>query len=213
MGRNKIFDLYLELRKKYGDPVEYWSQWCAKEKSLKLKEEIALEAILVQRTSWRNAEIASRNLKRENVLSIRGINRNEDLKKLERLVKPAGFYKTKPRRLVEFCRFIQENYGRWREFAKEKLKTARRKLLLVYGIGPETADTILLYAAEKPTFVVDEYTRRLVKVRNLAEKFDYDSLKNLFEKNLPANPQLFQDFHALIVIEGRSGKGAEMGVI
>jgi endonuclease-3 related protein len=128
-------------------------------------------------------------------------------------VRPAGFYTTKPKRLVEFCRFIKENYSCWKNFCGENLKTAREKLLTLYGIGPETADTILLYAAEKPTFVVDEYTRRLVRVRNLAEKFDYDSLKNLFEKNLPPDPKLFQDFHALIIFEVKQGKNSRMGLI
>jgi len=213
MERNKIYNLYLELLKKYGDPVKYWPQWCAKRKSLKLKEEIALEAILVQRTSWRNAEIASKNLKKGNLLSINALAKIDDFKKLVSLVKPAGFYNTKPRRLLGFSQFIQKDYGSWQNFCQEDLETVREKLLSCYGIGPETADTILLYATEKPTFVIDEYTKRFVKARNLASEFSYDFLKNFFEENLPKNVRLFQDFHALIIIDQKGGKYSSMGMI
>lgn len=213
MKENSILNLYQKLLNKYGDPEKYWPQWCAGEKSLKLKEEIALEAILVQRTSWRNAEIASKNLKKAGLLSIEGILGNKDFEKLVSLIRPAGFYTTKPKRLVEFCRFIKENYDSWRNFCKEGLRIAREKLLGVYGIGPETADTILLYAAERPTFVIDEYTKRLVKARNLAQNDDYDFLKKFFEENLPSDPKLFQNFHALIIFEGKQGKNSHMGVI
>lgn len=213
MKKNKIFDLYLELRKKFGDPVKYWPQWCAGKKSLKLKEEIALEAILVQRTSWRNAEIASKNLKKVGLLSIRGILGNKDFEKLVSLVRPAGFYTTKPRRLMEFCRFISQNYNNWEKFIGEDQKIAREKLLKVYGIGPETADTILLYAAEKPTFVIDEYTRKFVKSKGLTKNLDDYSLKDLFEKSLPPDPKLFQNDHALIIFEVKDGKNIKMGMI
>lgn len=172
MEKNRIYNLYLELLEKYDEPVKYWPQWRAGSKPWKLKEEIALEAILVQRTSWRNAEMAAKNLKKSGLLSIKGIFKNEDFKRLVSLVRPAGFYATKPRRLMEFCRFIYQNYGSWQNFYKEGLRTAREKLLSVYGIGPETADTILLYAAEKPTFIIDEYTRRFVKSKDLAKNFD-----------------------------------------
>jgi endonuclease-3 related protein len=88
---------------------------------------------------------------------------------------------------------------------KEDGKKLREKLLKLKGIGPETADSILLYALDKPVFVIDEYTRRLVKKRNLAQKFSYDFLQDLFEKNLKKDLRLYQDFHALIVIEGKNG--------
>lgn len=208
-----IYKLYLELLEKHGDPVKYWPQWCSRKKSWKLKEEIALEAILVQRTSWRNAEIAAKNLEKAGLLIIKKIVDNKDFQNLVSLVKPAGFYNTKPKRLVEFCQFIEENYGSWKNFCQEDLGIARQKLLSVYGIGEETADTILLYGAEKPSFVIDEYTRRMVKTKNLASKFDYDFLKKFFEENLPWDPRLFQDFHALIIIDQKAGKNSRMGVI
>jgi len=211
--QNIVYGLYLELLKKYGNPVKYWPQWCAIKKSWKLKEEISLETILVQRTSWRNAEIASKNLKNTRLLSIRRIYENKDFQRLVSLVKPAGFYNTKPKRLVEFCRFICQNYGSWQNFCSEDLITAREKLLTVYGIGPETADTILLYAADEPTFIIDEYTRRFIKSKELAKNFDYYFLKDLFERNLPKDLGLFQGYHVLIIAEQKQGKGVSMGVI
>jgi endonuclease-3 related protein len=89
---------------------------------------------------------------------------------------------------------------------KEDGKKLREKLLKLKGIGPETADSILLYALDKPVFVIDEYTRRLVKKRNLAKNFSYKFLQELFEKNLKKDFRLYQDFHALIVIDGKKTK-------
>lgn len=213
MERNKIYNLYLELLEKYGEPEKYWPQWCTKRKSSKLKEEIVLEAILVQRTSWRNAEMAARNLKRSRLLSIKGIFKNKDSERLVSLVRPAGFYTTKPKRLVEFCRFICQNYSNWKNFCNEDFKTARIRLLEVYGIGPETADTILLFAADKPTFIIDEYTKRFARQNNLTKNLDYDYLKELFEKSLPEDMVLFQNYHVLIIAEQKQGKGVSMGIV
>jgi len=199
----RIYKFYLRLSKKYPRPPELWQVWCQKKKSAKLKEEIAIGAILTQRTNWRNVEQALANLKKTNILSLKKISRLKNLEKLKNLIKPAGFYQTKSKRLYEFCRFLQLNYGSLINFTKEDLKTAREKLLALYGIGPETADSILLYALDKPTFVIDEYTRRFVKKNRLAKKFTYDYLKNLFEKNLPCDVELYQKYHALIVWEGK----------
>jgi len=90
------------------------------------------------------------------------------------------------------------------------LGVARKKLLTLNGIGPETADTLLLYALDQPSFVVDEYTKRLVKKRKLATNLAYDYLKNLFEKNLPRNVKIYQNFHALIIIEEKGKAGSVM---
>lgn len=85
--------------------------------------------------------------------------------------------------------------------AKLPLSALREKLLALRGVGPETADSILLYALEKPVFVIDEYTRRLIEKEKITEDLRCDSLQNLFQKNLPQRFDLYQDFHALIVIE------------
>lgn len=146
---NPFYQLYFELLGKYGSPVKFWPQWCARRKSLREREIIAIGAILTQRASWHNAHLALVNLK-------------------------------------------------------------KAKLLSLSGIGPETADTILLYVLDKPSFVIDEYTKRLVRKRGLANHFDYDFLKNLFEENLPKDVKIYQDLHALIIIEEKGGLGSVM---
>jgi len=197
----KIYRIYQRFLKKHGPAVKFWPNWCAEKKSSRDKEIIAVGAILTQHTSWRNADLALRNLKKAGLLSIKKIAFLRDLKKLTELIRPAGFFKSKPRRLFSFCQFIAGKYGSLENFAKEDLETAREKLLELYGLGPETADTILLYALGKPTFVIDEYTRRLLKKEKLANKFDYGFIKGFFEKNLPRSAKLYQDFHALIIID------------
>lgn len=228
MGNKQILNLYDELLKKWGDSVIYWPEWCAKNKTIEQREIIAVGAILVQKTSWHNAEIALRNLKKASLLSIKAIANivpkgsdlfDNGIQKVRpycdyvSLVRVAGFYTTKPKRLVGFCRFIVERYGGWTNFMQQDKAVTREELLTLYGIGPETADTILLYACDQPTFVIDEYTKRFVKKNNLSEKLDYDYLKQLFEINLPKDYHLFQNFHALIVINEKQGKNSTMGII
>lgn len=207
---NKIYKLYLSLLQKYGSPEKYWPQWCKRKKTLRDREIIAIGAILTQRTSWRNAEMALGNLKKADLLSLKKIAGLEGYEQLIPLVRVAGFYQSKPKRLYELCRFIFEGCGGFGEFAGKDLNLAREKLLGLYGIGPETADTILLYVLDKPSFVIDEYTKRLVKKEKLATNLDYDYLKNLFEKSLPTDIKIYQDFHALIIIEEKGEAGSAM---
>ncbi|PIS17491.1 MAG: endonuclease [Candidatus Nealsonbacteria bacterium CG09_land_8_20_14_0_10_42_14] len=203
----KIYRLYLQLRKKHQEPQEFWRKWCKKQKTKKDKEEIVLGAILTQRTNWRNVEMVFKNLKEAKSLSIEKIyqlgKKRMDL--LERLVRPSGFYRQKAQRLFQLCQFMVKTHGSLARFFSQDLTTCREQLLEIYGIGPETADSILLYAAGKPIFVIDEYTRRLVKKHRLAPKFSYDYLQQLFQQNLPKNVKLYQDFHAMIVLEGKEG--------
>lgn len=207
LNTNKIHRLYRELLEKHGPPEKIWPQWCAKKKSWRDRELIAIGAILTQRTSWHNANLALKNLKKASLLSIEKIARLRDLKRLTKLIRPAGFYQVKPKRLYDLCRFIVREYGGLKKFMKEDLAIAREKLLDIHGIGPETADTILLYVCDQSIFVVDEYTKRLVRGRRLAKKLSYDYLQDLFEKNLPRNFKIYQDFHALIII-GQKGREA-----
>lgn len=213
MKPGKIYKTYLELYKKHGNPVSLWPQWCAKKKDDALRENIAIGAILTQRTGWRNANLALKNLKKENLLSLNRIVALANLKKLAELTRSAGFYQTKPKRLFILASFIVKEYGSLKKFGKENLKIARNKLLDLYGIGPETADTILLYALDKPTFVIDEYTRRLVKQRQFSDDLSYNNLKQLFEENLPKDITIFQNFHALIIIEQKGRKHSLMEVV
>jgi len=213
MNANKLYQLYLQLYKKHGDPVNLWPQWCAKKKDDVLREIIAIGAILTQRTGWRNANLALKNLKRESLLSLNKITTLANLKKLAELIRPAGFYKTKPKRLFTFASFSVKEYESLKDFGREDLETARNKLLDLYGIGPETADTILLYALDKPTFIIDEYTRRFVKQRKLSQNLGYDNLKQFFEQNLPKDVIIFQNFHVLIIVEQKGIKHSLMEVV
>ena len=203
--KTKIYQLYLSFIRKYGSPKEFWKKWCKRQKTKQDREEIALGAILTQRTNWRNVEKALKNLREARALSIEKIYKisKRDIKLLERLIKPSGFYKQKAKRIYQFCEFIVENYGSLERFFKQDLETCREQLLKISGIGPETADNILLYAGDKPIFVIDEYTRRLVKKRKITDKLSYDHLQQLFQQNLAKNVKIYQDFHAMIILEGR----------
>ena len=127
-------------------------------------------------------------------------------KKLAPLIKPSGFYQTKANYLFHSAKFILGKYKSLAKMGKSDLKELREQLLELKGIGPETADSILLYALDKPVFVIDEYTRRLIKRRGLAKDLSYAFLQKLFEKNLRKDFRLYQDFHALIVIDGKNKK-------
>jgi len=206
--KKKIYKIYLWLLKKYGLANRFWKKWCKIKKTKKDKEEILIGAILTQRTNWKNVELALKNLKRAGILSTKKIYQagKENKKLLENFIKPSGFYKQKAKCLFVLSQFIIKNYGNFENFLKEDLGTCRKKLLSLYGIGPETADSILLYAGQKPIFVIDEYTHRFVKKHNLAKKFSYDFLQNLFQKNLPKDVKIYQNFHALIVLDGKNEK-------
>ncbi|MFZ5366581.1 MAG: endonuclease III domain-containing protein [Patescibacteria group bacterium] len=206
---NKIFKLYLDFLQKHGSPEKFWPQWCALRKSPKQRELIAIGAILTQRTSWHNADLSLRNLKKAGLLSLKKVSDLDNYNQLRELIRPAGFYQSKPRRLYDFCSFIIKEYSSLEKFMKEDLKIAREKLLSLYGIGPETADTILLYALDRLSFVIDEYTKRLVKKRGLATSFTYDYLKDFFERNLPQEVKAYQEFHALIIVEEK-GKASSI---
>lgn len=202
---NQIEKIYQELKKKYGKPLGQWQLWCKKNKTEKEREEVIIGAILTQRTNWKNVEKAIANLKKARVCSFFKIYQTSP-RKLSLLIRPAIFYKTKTNYLKNLAKFIVENYKNINNLKKEKLEILRKKFLNLKGIGPETADSILLYALDKPVFVIDEYTRRLVKRKNLSENLSYSFLQKMFEKNLKKDFKLYQDFHALIVIEGKNSK-------
>jgi endonuclease-3 related protein len=197
---NRFEKLYEELIKKYGKPRGQWLLWCKRRKKEKEREEVVIGSVLTQRTNWNNVELAFRNLKKAGVKSLKDILKTPP-QKLEELIKPAGFYRAKSQYLIGLAQFILQNYGGLLQMKKVAEKKLREELLKLKGVGPETTDSILLYALDKPIFVIDEYTRRLVKERALAKDFSYGFLQNLFEKNLEKDFKLYQDFHALIVIE------------
>ncbi|MBX6423771.1 endonuclease III domain-containing protein [Thermosulfurimonas sp. F29] len=166
--------------------------------------EVCVGAILTQNTNWRNVERAIENLKARNLLSPQALYElPEDL--LAELIRPAGYFRVKARRLGEFVRWLVERYG-GNLSALEEVDTGelRRELLTLRGIGPETADSILLYALGRPVFVVDAYTRRILLRHGLVtEEADYHEIQELFMENLPADPDLFNEYHALLVACGK----------
>ena len=194
--------LYKQLKKKYGPPQGQWSLWCKRPKTEKEREEVIIEAILTQRASWNNVTLAFGNLKRKKMDRLKGIYQAGE-KKLAPLIRPSGFYKTKANYLFRLAGFILKNYGGVNKMKKEKLQDLREKLLKLKGVGLETADSILLYGLDKPVFVIDEYTRRLMKRHKLAKNLSYQFLQKLFEGKIKRDFRLYQDFHALIVIDGK----------
>lgn len=167
--------------------------------------EIMVGAILTQNTSWNNVEKAINNLKIENLLEPRKLYRiNQE--NLAQLIKPSGYYNIKARRLKNFVNIFVNDF----EGSAEKMflgdgKELRKKLLNVNGIGPETADSILLYAGKKPFFVVDAYTKRVFSRHKLiSEDFTYYQIQELFIKNLDKDVKLFNEFHAQIVMLGKT---------
>jgi len=165
--------------------------------------EIIVGAILTQNTSWRNVEKAIENLNRERMVDVRRV-ANSDENYFAELIKPAGYYNQKAKRLKGFAEFLLKKYdGDTAKLFSLDLKDLRSELLNLKGIGPETADSIILYAAEKPVFVVDAYTTRIFSRLGFTAK-DYDELQKLFMENLPRDVALFKEYHALLVNLGKN---------
>ena len=162
--------------------------------------EVIVGAILTQNTAWRNVEQAIENLKAEGVLTPQGL-RSIDEARLAGLIHPAGYYNVKAKRLKGLITFLDKEYGGdlQRMFA-EPLASLRGKILMVKGVGPETADSILLYAAEKPIFVIDAYTRRVLSRHGmLSDGASYGDIQDLFMRSLPLDVSLYKEYHALFV--------------
>jgi endonuclease-3 related protein len=166
--------------------------------------EVAIGAILTQNTNWKNVEKAINNLKKHCLLSPKKL-KEIDEKKLSMMIKSAGYYNQKAKKIKEFVKFLIENYnGKMEEMKKENPEDLREKLLSIKGIGRESADSILLYALDMPVFVVDAYTYRIMLRHGLIyEDITYDELKDLFEKNLPHDVKIFNEYHALLVKVGK----------
>lgn len=169
------------------------------------KFEICAGAILTQNTNWKNVEKAIVNLNMENLLDIKKINKINK-KRLANLIKSSGYYNQKASKLKIFADYVIKNYnGKLGLFFKKKINELRDELLSIKGIGPETADSIILYAAEKPVFVIDAYTKRIFLRLGICKKdVKYDELQKIFHKNLPLDVSLFKEYHALIVELGKN---------
>ena len=167
--------------------------------------EIIVGTILTQNTSWTNVERAIRNLRAARLLSPRAIRRVR-YTRLAQLLRPSGYFRQKTKTLKSFINFLYSSYsGSLSRLFATPTTVLREQLLDVRGIGPETADSILLYAGKHPVFVVDAYTRRILQRHGHAHpKLAYDEVRTMFESALPADQQLFNEFHALIVHVGKN---------
>lgn len=157
-------------------------------------------AVLTQNTAWGNVEKALHNLKRERILNPRAI-LGASNERLESALRPSGFFRVKAQRVRSFCTFLIEHYGgSMKRMRHRPLEALRQELLSVHGIGPETADDILLYACEKPVFVVDAYTRRILSRHGMVPPdIRYEALRAVFEDRLDPRIGVFKEYHGLIV--------------
>ncbi len=164
--------------------------------------EIMVGAVLTQNTAWTNVEKAIVNLKVAKALSPDVIAAAPH-RRLAAWLKPSGYFNIKAKRLRAFCQWLTRHGGAKR-LARLPTETLRAELLQVHGIGPETADDILLYAFNRPVFVIDAYTRRIFqRLGCIRGDEDYETLRGLFEKSLTTDTQLFNDYHALIVAHAK----------
>ncbi|MBI5180653.1 MAG: endonuclease III domain-containing protein [Nitrospirae bacterium] len=189
--RKSLLDIYRILYREFG-PQHWWPG--------ETPFEVIVGAILTQNTSWSNVAKAIDNLKKEGHLLPDALH-SLPLPRLARLIRPSGYYNIKTKRLKGFLNFLFNEYnGSLEKMFKANLSELREKLLKVNGIGPETADSILLYAGNYPIFVIDAYTKRILSRHNIiTDGMDYHSLQRLFMDNLPEHADLFNEYHALIV--------------
>jgi endonuclease-3 related protein len=166
--------------------------------------EMAIGAILTQNTAWTNVIKAIENLKRADLLSPARMAAC-DLGALEAALRPSGYFRQKAIRVRLFCEHLLTHYGgSIARMAQRPLDELRHELLALHGIGPETADDILLYVCGKPVFVVDAYTRRIFSRHGLAApNIAYEALRALFEQTLDPDVALFKEYHGLIVWTGK----------
>jgi len=196
MLENRFQDLFERLHAAYGPQ----SWWPADDPF-----EVIVGAVLTQRTTWRNVEHAMRGLRGSGLLSVEALD-NAAEERIAEAVRPAGFYNAKARKLKAFSSFLTERYGgRLSVLFSLPTDDLRDELLGVFGIGEETADAILVYAAGKPSFVIDAYARRLLKRLEWIDGSEpYGELRDLFLRALPSDVRRFGEFHALIVRHGKA---------
>ena len=190
-----LWNIYQKMHNAFG-PQHWWPG--------ETPFEIIIGAILTQNTNWQNVEKAIDNLKRNKRLTPLGL-KKIPTRNLARLIRSSGYYNIKAKRLKEFINFMFDKYsGNLKLMFRKKLPQLRQELLNIKGIGPETADSILLYAAGKPVFVVDTYTKRILHRHNiLNHNSSYSEIQQLFMKNLPHRTKLFNEYHALLVKLGK----------
>ena len=195
MISQRLMEIYRLLYERFG-PQHWWPG--------ESRLEIVVGAILTQNTNWANVEKAISNLKQAGYLDAETLN-HLDTAKLAQLIRPAGYYNIKAKRLKNFMAWLFDDFrGDLSALGGVEVGALRERLLSIKGIGRETADSILLYAFEKNIFVVDAYTARITVRHGLIDsEADYETLQQLFGDNLPQQSGLFNEYHALLV---RCGK-------
>ncbi len=191
MHAPKLTRIYLRLHRRYG-PQMWWPA--------DTPFEMITGAFLTQNSAWTNVEKALANLKSLKILSVAGI-RKTPLKKLAAAIRPSGYFNQKAARLKDFVAHLDARHGgSLAKLLKQPAGALREELLSIRGIGPETADSIVLYAAHKPSFVVDAYTRRIFGRLGLVENaHNYDQIRDFFQKYLKKDVPTYNEYHALIV--------------
>ena len=194
-ARKQLMAMYRALFRAYG-PQHWWPGVT--------HFEVMVGAVLTQNTAWVNVEKAITNLKRERLLSPARL-RAVAPRRLARLIRPSGCFNIKAHRLAHLMTFLADRYGgSLGRMLRDDPGKLRKNLLLVNGIGPETADAIILYAAGKPVFVVDAYTKRIFSRHGLVSAgARYDDVQQLFTGSLPGDAGLFNEYHALLVMVGK----------
>jgi len=195
MTRPSLLDMYRRLLQAFGH-----RNWWPGRTPL----EVAVGAILTQNTAWSNVEKAIANLRAAGALSVKGI-REAPARRLERLIRPSGYFRQKAKKLKAFVDFLDRHHGgSMARMARAELQDLRKQLLGVWGIGPETADSILCYALHQPIFVVDAYTRRILSRHGyLPPDASYDAIQRYCMDRLPRDVGLYNDFHAQLVHLGK----------
>jgi len=193
--------IYRNLYSHFG-PQNWWP--VTSEKDTKQKLEVCFGAILTQNTNWKNVEKAIAQLNKNNLINTKRIIDISN-KKLALIIRSSGYHNQKAKKLKNFCYFLSKTYnGNLNLFFKNNMEKLRTELLSINGIGPETADSIILYAAKKPIFVIDAYTRRIYSRIFNIKPLGYDELQQIFMKKLNNDPKLFNEYHALLVELGKN---------
>jgi len=190
-----LLDIYNRLTAEYG--TQHW--WPSE-----TPFEVIIGAILTQSAAWTNVEKAINNLKSAAALSAEKM-QNMPLTELAALIRPSGYYNAKAKKLKAFVSFLDEHYNNdLDELFASDIRQLRELLLAVHGIGEETADSIILYAANKPVFVIDAYTRRIFsRLGLMPTEASYTEFQRYFMNNLPADARMFNEYHALLVNLGK----------
>jgi len=189
----RLMAVYRKLHTRHG-PQRWWPG--------DSRFEIMVGAVLTQNTAWTNVEKAIANLKQADALTPETIVAASH-RRLAAWLKPSGYFNIKAQRLRAFCQWLIREGG-MRRVARWPTDRLRSALLAVHGIGPETADDILLYAFQRPVFVIDAYTRRLFsRLGIITGNEEYERLRQMFEARLDTDPRLFNEYHALIVAHAK----------